>query len=585
MLSDIRRSTKSGWTYILVGMLIVVFAVFFGVPGDACGSGGSSRKLVATVADTDIYTDDINAIYNRAFGGQRRVDDSQLREQQAQALRATLLLNLLAEKARQLGLRVSDEEFIKYVKDPLRNVEYRQVYGRDGKFDGPMYKAYVQNQLRMSIPKYEEFKKNEILAAKYLHLVEMQFQATPWEIEELQKLRGTKVDLEFVKFDPEALAEFVPVTDEDVAAFVTTDTQAIKDYYEKNKADYEEPAQVLLRRLYIVKPEQSDEAAAKAAIEKFDQAKERIQTKGENFADVAGELSESERETQGLMEWTTLENVDQNIANAVKDANVGDVKEVTTDYAFMLVKVEDKKEAKKTELAEVQTEIGRKLLQEKKVEELIREMIAELQAAVGPDQTLADAVEKLKTPDGEEGEAKSRWAAVTVDKTGEFTQEGQDLAALFGNQFPGMSTRTPWDRVPKIGKNPDLARDAFSKLTKEKPYADAPYKVDGKYFFVRLADRKETPGEELAKEEASIIAEVRQSKMQDILGPYAALFAFPLDDYGPFLEAMLANAMDKGVVKLYERNYDAIPLIQPSKDEKKEEDEKIDLSKPKESTG
>jgi len=179
MLSDIRRSTKSGWTYILVGILIVVFAVFFGVPGDACGSGQSARKLVATAAGTDIYTDDVNVIYNRVYGSQRRVDDVQLRQQQAQALRAILLINVLAAKAKEHGLRVSDEEFRSYIKDPLRNVEYRQVYGRDGKFDGPLYKAYVQNQLRMSLPRYEEFKKNEILAAKYLHLVEMQFQTTP----------------------------------------------------------------------------------------------------------------------------------------------------------------------------------------------------------------------------------------------------------------------------------------------------------------------------------------------------------------------------------------------------------------------
>ncbi len=565
MLSEMRRSTKSGWTYILVAVLIVVFAVFFGVPGDACGSG-ARRSIVATAAGTDIYNDDINPVYNRVWGGQRSIDDAELRIQQAKALRTVILIELLAEKAREHGLRVTDEEYVKWVKDPLRNPEYRAVYGRDGTFDGPLYKAYIQNQLRMSVPKYEDWKKREILAQKYLNLVEMQFQAAGWEVDELQKLRNTKVDLEFVKFDPDALDEFVPVTDEDVAAFATSDAQAIKDYYEANKADYEDPAQVLIRRIYVVKPEESDQEAAKAAIEKFEAAKKRVLEDGENFADVAGELSESEKETQGLMEWTTLENVDQNIADAVRDAKVGDVEEVTTEYSFMLVKLEEKKEATKTELSEVQDEIARKLLQEKKVRDLIDEMIVELKPVAADSESLKAAVDKLQQPDGEEGEADSRWSAVTVDTTGEFTQEGQDLAALFGRQIPGISTRSPWDRIPKIGKNPDLARDAFAVLSEEKPLAEKPYQTEGKYFFVRLADRQEPGDEDAEADPLAATGEIRSQKIQSLLGPFHAVFAVPLDDFGPYLEQMLDQAMEKGVVRLYERNFEAANLVNPDDD-------------------
>ena len=288
------------------------------------------------------------------------------------------------------------------------------------------------------------------------------------------------------------------------------------------------------------------------------------------------------------MEWTTLENIDQNIATAIKDLAVGETTEVTTDYAFMLVKLEEKKEAKKTELAEVQDEIGRKLLQERKVEELVGSMVAELRTTAATTDTLRAAVDQLRgSPEASEegGEAptaeSSPWGAVTVDTTGFFTQEGQDLAALFGGQFPGMSTRAPWDRVPKIGKNPDLARDAFSVLTTEKPLATAPYKVEGNYFLVRLKERKETPPEELEKESMKFVTEARGAKMQSLLGPYSALFAFPLDDYGPFLEMVLANSIESGMVKLYEKNYDAIPLLQPAVEETDEaaDEEVIDLTK------
>jgi parvulin-like peptidyl-prolyl isomerase len=588
MLQDIRRSSRSGWTYILVGLLIVVFAVFFGVPGDACGSG-ASRKLVASVSGTDLYTDDVGLVYNRVYGNRRRVDEAQMRQQQAQALRSMLLLQLLAEKGREHGLRVSDAELVEYLKDPLRNAEYRSVYGRDGGFDGPLYKAYVQNQLRVSIPRYEDFKKTELLARKYLNLVEMQFQASPWEVKELNELRNTKVDLEFAQFDPEALAEYVPATDEEIDAYVTAEAQAIKDHYDANKADYEEPEKVVIRRIYIVKPDEAEgKEQVKAAIEKWDKAKTRVNG-GENFADVAGELSESERETQGLMEPTTLQNIDQNIATKVKDLKVGETAEVETDYAFMLVKLEERTEAVKTPLKDVQRDIARKLLQEKKVENLIGEMIAELRKNPKASESLQDAIDALKSGGGDEGEGedtgeeseeqKSMWDGVTVDTTGEFTLEGQDLAALFGRQFPGMQQRAPWDRVPKIGKNPDLARDAFKMLTPDKPLSTKPYKVSGKYYLVRLAKRTDPTKEELEDQEVKLEAEARGAKVASVLGPYAAVFSFPMDDYGPFLEGILDRAMEDGTVQLYERNYDAIPLVK--KDEGGEEEKEAEGSKEK----
>jgi hypothetical protein len=67
-----------------------------------------------------------------------------------------------------------------------------------------------------------------------------------------------------------------------------------------------------------------------------------------------------------------------------------------------------------------------------------------------------------------------------------------------------------------------------------------------------------------------------------LLGPYAALFAFPMDDYGPFLEGMLDRAMDDGTIELYERNYDAIPLVKKTTEEEetKEDEPKIDLTQP-----
>lgn len=564
MLQNIRQSTRSGWTYLLVGLLIVVFAVFFGVPGDACGGSGNTRRIVAKVDGTSIYSDDVGVLFNRWFAGQRRQDDDQLRQQEAQSLRSILLIYLLADKAKEHGLRVSDSELIGYIKDPLKNAEFRQIYGREG-FDGPTYQSYVQNQLRISIPRYEDFKRQELLAMKYLNLVEMQFQATPWEREELNALRNTKVDLEFVQFNPEALANFVPITDEQVAEFEAGNAAAIQKYYDDHRSDYETQERVLLRRIFIIKPEESEGAdKVKAAIEKWDEAKSTIDADPSKFADVAGELSDSERETQGLMEWTTLDNLDQNIADKIRGVEKGATVEIDTEYAFMLVHVEDREEATKTPLEEVSNAIARTLVQEQSSKKLIDELIAQLLAVASDHETLADAVAALKP--AEEEEADSPWDAVSTNTTGEFSLEGQDMSAMFGGQIPGLSSRTPWDRVPKIGQNPDLARDAF-KLTTEKPIAEKPYLTNGQYYIVRLSKRIEPSSEETAEdgvsEMDSINAELRADKIRSTLGAYAMVMLMPSADYGPFLENMLSRAIDSGKIKLYARNYDAIPLIMP----------------------
>lgn len=582
MLSDIRNASKSGWTYILVGVLIVVFAVFFGAPIDSCG-GPKNRVLLAKVGGDDLHTDDLNPIFNRVYGTRRTVEDSQLLKQQSTSLRALILIHLLSERAMDAGIRVSEEEFQKYVKNFYRNPEFR-LYSQNGTFDGPQYKNWVQYGLRVSIPAYEDFKRRELLARKWLETIEMQYQAADWEIEELHQLRNNKVDLEYLKFDPARIQELVPVTQEEVDQYLASNASEIKKYYEENKADYEDPAQVRIRRIFILKPgaDEGDDARD-AAKKKFDTARERV--KGEEFADVAGDMTEDyAKEKQGLMDWSTTENLDQNIATAIEGAKVGDVREVETDFAYMLVKLEDQKEAKTTSLEEVRTEIARLQLQTQKVdtevERLVKQVrtkldeegIDSLQAAV---DTLRTASEGLDDEAAEGEEQQSVWDAVTVAKTGKFSLEGQDLAALLGQQIPGLG-RSPWDRVPGIGKSPELAMDAFN-LTEEKPVSDKVYVVGDARFLVALAEKESADESTLDEQRTMLVEEIRGAKIGAALGPWQGLFgyAMPADEYGPVLEKMLDQALKSNELKLYEENHAAVGMLKIGEDEPE-----IDLSAP-----
>ncbi|MBA2661766.1 MAG: SurA N-terminal domain-containing protein [Bradymonadaceae bacterium] len=558
MLEQLRRSTKSGFSYILVGLLIVVFAVFFGAPADGCRASGG-RTLMANAGGTDIYTDDVNIVYNRVFGGQRQGDEDQFLRQQAMSLRMVVLTYLLADKARMAGLRVDDNEFREYILDPNRNMEFRFAYGRSGDFDGPFYKAYVQNHLRVSIPKYESFKREELLARKFMALVDMQVNVTPQEIEEFNALRNTEVNLEFVRFSAQSLKDFIEVTDEDVQAFVAKSGDDITKNYEANRSKYEEAEQVLIRRIFIVKPEEA--GALDAAKKRFEDAKRRVTEEKESFADVAGELTEDyAKERQGLMDWSTLENLDQNIAAALQGADVGSVKEVDTDFAFMLVKLEDRKDAKKTPIEDVREDIARTLIQERKVESISSELAQKLHEKAKTTGSLKEALEAFQPAPVEEGAeedgeqlAASPWSTVQVASTGMFSLEGQDMSAMFGAQFPGLQLgRSPWDRIPEIGKSAELATAAF-KLTEAAPLAQKVYDVNGAKVVARLKERKDPAPEISATDRLALAGEARQAKASTLLGGSASLLVVPAEDYGPWVEGLFKQALKDGSIRLHDR--------------------------------
>lgn len=596
MLDEVRRSTNSGYSIILVALLIVVFIFFFGVPSDSCSSGPQTRKNVADVNGESVHSDDINIIYHRAYGTQRQGGDAEIERRQGLALKNYLLIQLFAERARSAGLRVGKDEFKEFMQDPVRNLEYAQTYGREGTWDGQLYKNYIQNFLRVNINDYEEFKREELLARKYLAMIEMQIAALPQEIESLDSVRNTKLNLEFVKFAPNELADFAPITDEELQTFIDSEGEDIKKRYDQTVDQYSTPEQYKIRRIYIERVD--DEEKAK---ERFAEAKKRVD-EGEEFATVAGEINDVFKEQQGLMDFREPENMDQSVVKALEDASSGEVKEVTTPDAYMLVKLEEKKEAKVTAFDEVKTEIARKMLQQRRVDSLVEKMSDRLLAEAQETDTLAAALEAIKqeeglvdsedngenetSTEGEESAQVSPWAQVSVETTGEFTLEGQDMSAMFGGQLPpGVSLgRGAWDRIPKLGQSRALAVDAFKKLTEEQPLAEKPYKVGDSFAVVRLEGRtgpdapteddgddakgeqasdEEASGEETASDRIALVEEVRNRKITEMLGNWRMLFARPTKEYGPWIEKQYEQAVDSKAIELRDKSHNMVSYAKP----------------------
>jgi parvulin-like peptidyl-prolyl isomerase len=565
---------------VIFAIIIVVFAISFGAPMDGCQKTSGPQRA-ATVDGDAVMTDQVRIIYNRYGGGNNNLTEAQLAEEQSSALKALIIIHLLANEAEKIGLRAGDEELAEYVRDPLRNLELAGVLGgRTG-----IYTRYIVNQLRVSEKQYQEYKKTELLARKYLELAEMQVGVLPGEVEALQNLRETKVNLEYVKFNPATLKAHAEVSDADITAFLAANEAKAKTLYDERKEkEFSEPAAMRIRRIFITTSEDlsDDEKAAKQA--KFEQAKKRILTDKEEFGKVAKELSEDfAKDKEGLMDWTPMGNIDENTVAALKDAKIGDVKEITTDFAFMLVKLEGQREAKITPFEEVKKDLAKELVQEEKVGALAQKMAEQLKAKVTETNDLKKAVDALKAEaaaaqaaedapadgetevaaNGKEGEEKkpepkktTPWDAVSVRDTGAFSLEGQDLSALFGGNLPpGVSLGVgDWDRIPGIGKSSKVALDAF-KLTKEKPLSTEIYTVDGARVMIRLKERTDPPADEAKRAESQekLHFELRNKRLGQLAQGSQSLFLRPTDSYGPWIDKMYEEAIKTNRITFNDR--------------------------------
>ena len=584
MLERIRESSKSGLTMIVFAIIMVVFAFSFGAPSDGC-QANSGPKYLATVHGEDIESDELGMVYNRT-GRSQGDSDAAAQSQKAHALKGLIILHLLAEEAKKMGLAVSDEDLASYLKSPSRNAEFLQGYGRTGKLNGGYFNRYIENQLRVSVAQYQDFKRTELLARKFMELVEMQLAATPTEVQAVQAIQNDQVKLDFVKLSPKALEPFTKVTDAELDAFIISDADAIKKQYEADKlAKYTKPKEYQLRRLYMLAKTDATEEERKALQEKFEKALKEIEG-GADLAEVASKYGDDiyGKERKGLMGWNKKEFLPDEIVKEIDTLKKGDAKRIVSPSAMTYYKLEDVREEQVKTLEEVQKDIARALLQEKKSKTLITTLSDRIKAEFASTKDLRKAIEQIKSvevpaepkedEDAKKDAAKkddaktdepakptSVWSAIDVADTGFFTKEGPDMSEMRKkfNLPAGVSLGGRWDTLNGIGKSPELVIAAFS-MTKDTPPKTEPYKIGEDLVFVDLAERKTVKPEEDAKAAMNLATQLRSQKSNVLIRDWQALFFEPKASYGPWIEDLYKKAFKSGELRLSTRNKAATQL-------------------------
>jgi peptidyl-prolyl cis-trans isomerase D len=398
MLEDIRESSQGLTAKIILGLIILTFAV--------AGIGSYTNSVdtsVATVNGEKISQQDFNKAYqaqrNRMAQQFGDMFDTLSNDSNYMAnFRQSVLDNLINEKlidqsAQSLSIRISDAR----LKDTIRAMPEFQV---DGAFDNNRYLAIInqagfyqsssfRDYLRIEMTRrqlsqalvatefnlpYQEKMQQSLQSQtrniRFATISAKQFEAgievseeeikTYYQTNQIRFENKEKVKVNFIRLSIDDIAKHIEVSDEDVAT-----------YYQDNIASYTQAEQRRVSHI-LIEFSEGDSESETAAKTQADAVLTRL-SQGEDFAALAKELSS---DTFSGEKGGDLDFIEPGVMDPTFDeaafalTTVGDTTElVKTSFGYHVIKLTELQAAVIKSLSEVKDELRIKVSNEKAQEE------------------------------------------------------------------------------------------------------------------------------------------------------------------------------------------------------------------------
>jgi hypothetical protein len=462
------------------------------------------------------------------------------------------------------------EQFPEDMAVRYRNFEW-VFYSRDDVLS-ESYRGDVQSQFAMSLDEFEEYKAAELLARRYLALLEESLPVSGEFVRQSTARRTESVTLEYIRLDP-TTSSASDVTQIDIDRILSDDPEAVEAFYAANPDDFAEEAQVEIRRIFLRRPP-AGSAEATAAQTNYAEILARAES-GEDFEALAREFSEleSERAEGGEMGPRTASNLATSLWDAAMALEEGGVAGVEGASNWSIIKLESKSAARQRPLDEARNDIARIVAEERNTARAEEVLLARGQAILAlaeSGMTLEEAAtaEAAGDSEGSAEEAAPARAPLRVQTTDSFARERapESLASL-GPQFAGMQLPPAMPfAIPGIGDSRELAEQAFG-LTEDAPVLGELVEIDDAFFAVRLASR--TAADDADADVAGNVwiesqAELRNAFFGSALAGTdmeARLFALQTSmPRSPVLESFLAQALAEGAMHIKQREFVVDPV-------------------------
>lgn len=439
MLDKLRDSSRSFGSYLILGVIILVFVIYFGPGGQSCGDiGAGTQATWAAKVDGDpipfrdfrIEYDSLYRQYQMQMGDRF---DPQLAQQmgiRSSAIDRLVTRKLLADEGKRMGIAITDEEVAEAIRD-------EPAFQKNGQFDFETYRAALRNWQGISPARFEDKVRDDLLVGKVLAQLRLSAKVSEEEVESAFRQESDRASLAFVRVVPRDLEEEVEISDERVAAFLESEEgkKRVADEYEAKEWRFKTPKRVRAQHILIRVDEDAPEAEAKAAEEKILAAKKEIE-EGADFGEVAQRVSEDEgtKVKGGDLGMFGPGSMVKPFEDAAMALEIGQISEpVRSRFGYHLIKVNEIEPPSEKALEEVQDQLARELLASEAAKDVAKARAQAILAEADgrPLQELYPEVDMTKQPEGEP-------APIQTTTTGPFA---------VGSDF-----------IPKLGAAPDLVR-------------------------------------------------------------------------------------------------------------------------------
>jgi peptidyl-prolyl cis-trans isomerase D len=394
MLHFVRRHARSWVVWVFVAIIIGVFT-FWGV--SAVVEGPSLQSAVALVDEhpieqIDLQRAEMNLLeaYRNLYRERFTPEIKESLNLRQQALDGLIDRYLLIDRAKALGLEISDQQLLDGIVD-------NPSFQRDGRFDKELYLRILRSA-RQTPAEYEAGRRDDMLVQQMQALIADGVSVSDQEVRDDIVGQEERTKVAFVKFKASDETAKVELTEADAKAYydantaryaeperirieyvayppdrfqegLTIDDAAITEYYEANKEkSFTQPYEVRARHILRRVDEKADDATRQAARDLLEGLRKRIVDEGADFAKLAEEHSEDtgSKQSGGDLGFFAKGRMVEPFEKAALALQPGETSQVVeTQFGFHLIQVQEIHEERVKPLEEVRGEIEGKLRTEK----------------------------------------------------------------------------------------------------------------------------------------------------------------------------------------------------------------------------
>ena len=234
---DVLRKRKRSWVVtFLLGLIVVVFVLFYG--GGQMGEPESDKVAavngeVIRQREFGIQHQRMLDVYRNLLKGEATPEMLKNLKLKNSVMEDMIQQRLLLQETRRLGLEVTDAEL-------MRAIAAVPEFQIDGRFSKNRYLQLLRAN-RLNPGEFEEERRRELAVQKLYGIIQDAVRVSENEVREQYSFAQERVSFNFIRLAAADFLAAAAVAEEDV-----------KNYYERNKAALTEPLKVQVE--YVVYP-------------------------------------------------------------------------------------------------------------------------------------------------------------------------------------------------------------------------------------------------------------------------------------------------------------------------------------------